>query len=35
MKISRRQFVKAMAVMGAASMLAACAGNSGSTSSGG
>lgn len=35
MKISRRQFVKAMAVMSAASMLAACGGNSGSGSSGG
>ena len=35
MKISRRQFVKAMAAMGAASMLAACGGNSGSGSSGG
>ena len=30
MKISRRQFVKAMAAMSAASMLAACGGNSGS-----
>ena len=35
MKISRRQFVKAMAAMSAASMLAACGGNSGSGSSGG
>ena len=34
MKISRRQFVKAMAAMSAASMLAAC-GGSGSGSSGG
>ncbi len=35
MKISRRQFVKAMAAMSAASVLAACGGNSGSGSSGG
>ena len=35
MRISRRQFVKAMAAMSAASMLAACGGNSGSGSSGG
>mgnify|MGYP002690393879 CR=1 FL=1 len=33
MKISRRQFVKAMAAMSAASMLAACGGNSGAASS--
>ena len=35
MKISRRQFVKAMAAMSAASMLAACGGSSGNGSSGG
>lgn len=35
MKISRRQFVKAMAAMSAASMLAACGGSSDSGSSGG
>ena len=35
MKISRRQFVKAMAVMSAASMLAACGGSSDNGFSGG
>ena len=35
MKISRRQFVKAMAAMSAASMLAACGGSSDNGSSGG
>lgn len=34
MKISRRQFVKAMAAMSAASMLAACGGSSNGSSGG-